>query len=174
MSFGNLFSMDNPVWNALGKIWDAAWLTILWLIGALPIITIGASTIAVCYVAQKMMKNEEGSVTKQFFASYKQNLKQSLLIWGILLLTAVILGVNLWFYHYADTAFGKSFMIILIVFTYVFLMILHYIFSVTARFSNSVKNLFILAFLFAMKNFGDDTYFFEVFSSENAQGTQQG
>lgn len=154
MNSGNWFGMENPIWNALGKICDAAWLTVLWVIGSVPLVTIGASSTAACYVALKIVKDEEGSVTKQFFASYRQNLKQSVVIWLILLLFTGVLGVNLWFYYQVDTAFGKIFMVVLLVLLFVLLMIAHYIFAVTAKFSNTIKNLFILAFLFAMKNFG--------------------
>lgn len=154
MNFGKLFDMDNIVWKYLGRLWDAMWLTILWVFCSLPIVTIGAASTAVCYVALKIMKDEEGGITKQFFSSFKQNFKQATLIWLGTLLVAVVLAVNLWFYYQIETTFAKVFFIVLIVFAYVFLMIVHYIFSVLARFSNSIKNLLIMAFVFAMKNFG--------------------
>ena len=154
MNFGNLFSMDNPVWKYLGRVWDAIWLTLLWIVFSLPIVTIGASTTALLYVAQKIVKDEEGTVIKQFWEAFKSNFKQATIIWLILAAAGVILGVNLWFYYQVDTSFAKMFMVVLIIFTYVYLMVAHYIFAVLARFDNSVKNLFALAFLLAMKNFG--------------------
>lgn len=154
MNFGNLFSMDNPVWKYLGRIWDAIWLTLLWLVFSLPVITVGASTTALFYVAQKIVKEEEGAVTKQFVAAFRSNFKQATIIWLIMAVLGVVLGVNLWFYHQVDTSFAKTFMIVLIIFTYVYLMVFHYIFAVLARFDNSVKNLFALSFLLSMKNFG--------------------
>lgn len=154
MDFGNLFSMDNPVWKYLGRIWDAIWLTVLWIVFSLPVITVGASTTALFYVAQKIVKDEEGAVAKQFVAAFRTNLKQATVIWLIMAALGVVLGVNLWFYHQVDTSFAKTFMIVLIIFTYVYLMVLHYIFAVLARFDNSVKNLFALSFLLSMKNFG--------------------
>lgn len=154
MNFGNLFNMNNPVWKYLGRIWDAIWLTILWTVFSLPVITIGASTTALFYVAGKIVKDEEGSVLKQFAAAFRNNFKQATVIWLILAVIGMILGVNLWFYRQVDNAFGKTFMIVLIIFTYVFLMVFHYIFAVLARFDDSVKHLFGLSFLLSMKNFG--------------------
>lgn len=154
MDFGNLFSMDNPVWKYLGRIWDAIWLTVLWTLFSLPLVTIGASTTALFYVAGKIIKDEEGTVTRQFVQAFRDNLKQATVIWLIMALLGVVLGVNLWFYHQMDNSFGKTFLIVLLIFTYVYLMVLHYIFAVLARFDNSVKNLFALAFLLAVKNFG--------------------
>lgn len=154
MNFGNLFSMDNPVWKYLGRIWDAVWLTILWAVFSLPVITIGASTTALMYVAIKIMKDEEGNVTRQFAHAFKSNFRQATIIWLIVALTGVVLGVNLWFYHQVDNSFGNTFFIVLLVFTYVYLMVLHYIFAVLARFDNSIRNLFALSFVMAGKNFG--------------------
>ena len=154
MDFKSLFHMDNPVWKYLGHIFDAVWLTILWTVASLPVITIGASTTALFYVAEKIVTDEEGNVAKQFFSSFRTNFKQATAIWLILAAAGIVLGVNLWFYSRLDSAFGRVFVIALLVFAYVFLMVSHYIFAVLARFDNSVKHLFALAFLLAVKNFG--------------------
>lgn len=154
MNFGKLFDMENPVWKYLGRVWDAIWLTVLWLVCSIPIVTIGASSTAVSYVALKIMKDEEGSITNQFFHSFKQNFKQATAVWLVALLLAIVLVVNFWFYYQMNNAFSKVFMIVLMVITYVFLMVVHYIFPVLARFDNSIKNLLIVAFVLAMKNFG--------------------
>lgn len=154
MNFGKLFDMNNPVWKFLGRIWDAFYLTVLWLVCSLPIVTIGASTTATLYVAMKIMKDEEGNITKQFFAAFKENFKQATVLGILGTIAAVVLVVNLWFYYQINHSVAKIFMIVLIVFTYVFLMIVHYVFAVLARFANTTKNLLILSFLFAMKNFG--------------------
>lgn len=152
MNFGKLFDMDNPVWKWLGRIWDAIWITILWLVCSLPVVTIGAASTAASYVALKIMKDEEGKVTKQFFHSFKQNFKQATLIWlGALLLT-IVLAVNFWFYYQLNNTFSKVFMIVLIVISVVFAMAMHYIFPVLAKFDNSTKNLCIIAFVMALKN----------------------
>lgn len=152
MNFGKLFDMDNPVWKWLGRVWDAIWLTILWLVCSLPIVTIGAASTAVSYVSLKIMKDEEGSITKQFLHSFKQNFKQATLIWLPALLLTIVLVVNFWFYYQLNNTFSKVFMIVLIVISVVFVMVMHYIFPVLARFDNTTKNLLIMAFVMALKN----------------------
>lgn len=123
-------------------------LTILWLLCSLSIVTIGAASTAVSYVALKIIRDEEGKVTKQFFHSFKQ----ATVIWLGALLLGVVLGVNFWFYYQMNNAFSKVFMIVLIVITVIFAMIMHYIFPVLARFDNTTKNLLIMAFVMALKN----------------------
>lgn len=43
---GKMFDMDNPVWRFMGKVTDMFFLTCLWLLFSLPVVTIGASTCA--------------------------------------------------------------------------------------------------------------------------------
>ena len=45
------FNLDNPVFTALGKVVDCAWLSILWLLCCLPVVTIGVSSTAMYYTA---------------------------------------------------------------------------------------------------------------------------
>lgn len=41
---GKMFDMDNPVWRFMGKVTDMFFLTCLWLLFSLPVVTTGAST----------------------------------------------------------------------------------------------------------------------------------
>ena len=68
---------------------DTAILSILWLIGCLPILTIGASTTALFYVSGKKVGGKDYRIVADFFKSYKQNFFQSI---GI----TILLGV-MWF-----------------------------------------------------------------------------
>lgn len=72
-----IFNMEGPVMNFITKITYSAYLNILWLVCCLPIFTIGASTTALFYVTLKVVKNEENSLTKAFFHSFKENFRQS-------------------------------------------------------------------------------------------------
>ena len=38
---GKMFDMDNPVWRFMGKVTDMFFLTCLWLLFSLPVVTIG-------------------------------------------------------------------------------------------------------------------------------------
>jgi len=80
------FDFDGPLIQFLNKMADIMWLNILTVICCIPVITIGASFTAMHYVALKIVRNEEGYITKDFFKSFKQNFVQSTLIWFILLI----------------------------------------------------------------------------------------
>ena len=50
------------------------------------------------YVTLKMARNDDGYTIRSFFKSFKENFKQSTIIWLLLLLAGIILGIDLWFF----------------------------------------------------------------------------
>ena len=88
---GGFFSVEGPLFSGLGRLADLFWLNILFIVCSLPIFTIGASTTALYYVTLKMVKNEEGHITKSFFRAFKENFRQSTLIWLMVMLVGALL-----------------------------------------------------------------------------------
>ena len=150
----NFFSTDNILFRILGRIVDIFLLNLFWLICSIPIVTIGASTTALYYTAMKAIKLEEGYIAKRFFKSFKENFKQSTLLWLVCLLAGGVFGFDLLFSIAGkDQFYGKPFMFIftIIVCLYVFTMI--YVFPLQAKFKNSIKGTLKNAFLLSIKNF---------------------
>ena len=78
----------------LTRFADIMILNILFLVTCLPVITIGVAWTSMYYVALKIIqdeKNEEISVLKSYFHSFKQNLLQGFEIWVLALLFGSIL-----------------------------------------------------------------------------------
>ena len=67
---GNLLSPEGTVMQFITKLVYSVYLNILWFICCIPIVTVGASTTALFYVSLKIVKNEEGNITKSFFHSF--------------------------------------------------------------------------------------------------------
>ena len=86
-----LFNMDNKFFTVMGRVADLIMLNVVFLICCLPIVTIGASLTALHYVTLKMTRNEESYIIRSFFKSFKQNFKQSTLIWILMAAVAVFL-----------------------------------------------------------------------------------
>ena len=95
---GGFFNYDNPVWRFVGRIWDLFILNLLWVICSIPILTFGASTTAMYYCTLKIAKDRDsGGMFTMFFHSFKDNIKQSTLIWIIMALTGGILFFDIKF-----------------------------------------------------------------------------
>lgn len=71
---------DNLFFKVIYYLSDMAVLSILWIVGSLPIFTIGASTTALFYVSGKKVGGKDYKIVTDFFKSYKQNFLQSILI----------------------------------------------------------------------------------------------
>ena len=149
----SLFDIDGPVMRFMTKIAYAVYLNILWFICCLPVFTIGASTTALFYVSLKVAKDEEGSLTKSFFRSFKENFRQATIIWLILLAVGILLGVDGYgFYHMKfDSPLWTLGTAVFYVLLAAYAIILMYIFPLLARFDNTIRAMFKNAIMIGMR-----------------------
>ena len=131
------FSVDSPLYRFLSRVLDILKLNFLWILGSLPVFTIGASTTAAMSVALKLADDEEGYIAKSYFEEYKANFKQGVLM-GLIFLVA-------WYAVYLDfqlfEAVKNNPVILLIIgMVSVFLVIIAMIYSfpLLARYENTV------------------------------------
>lgn len=129
-------------------------LNILWLVCSVPVITIGASTTAMYYVAMKDCRGEEVNTAKDFFKSFKQNFIQATILWVIIAAVGSVIG------YFAVQAFAMTgnfsrlaevaAAAVLIIYFYTII----YIFPILARYDNPILKTIRLGFAVASVNFG--------------------
>lgn len=152
---------DNLFFKLIYTLSDMGILSILWLIGCLPILTIGASTTALLYVAGKKVGGKEPKIVSDFIKSYKENFVQSLWI-------TLVLGI-LWFSSTTYFMMGFSSLkdgfnlslIIMILVAFEVIMISIYMCALLAKYElktfTIIKNSFLFThayFLESIKAFG--------------------
>ena len=131
---------DNIIVRALSKICDMVCLNILWLICSIPIVTIGASTTALYTIMLKMVKNEEGYIFRGFFKAFKSNFKQSTIMWIVILLLGIVCWID---YRVAGAMPGMAGLVMRTIFLlmgFILLSVTIYIFPLTARYENTIRN----------------------------------
>ena len=150
----NLFSYDSRFTQLLMKLVFSSYLNILWFICSLPIFTIGAATTALYYASLKIIRNEEGNVTKTFFKAFKENFRQSTVIWLILLAIGLFLAFDFYVLYNLRlntampmAAFWTILLAILIGAIIIYLIVLFMIFPLEASVINTTPNMFKNAFL---------------------------
>ena len=147
-----LFEIDSPIYRFMSTLLNVLVLNICWLLGSLPIFTIGISTIAACDVGLKMVEDKEGYVARQFLIAYKKNMKQGLIL-GIMALIstyAIYLDVQL----VRVMADPSVFMIMGSILSIVVCVIgLLYTFPLAARYDNSIPNMIKNSFRISTKYF---------------------
>ena len=129
--------------DIIKKLLRLFWINILWIIGCIPVITIGVSTCAAYAVTLRLADDDEevqsfGGIARRFFKAYKQDLLQGILI---LVFTAVTSGLGGYFIY---LAWGSGLNIIKIgLLAGYFLVVLvfnFYSYPLIARYSNSFAN----------------------------------
>ncbi len=146
-----LISINSPLWSITNKALNFLWLSILWLVCSLPVVTIGASTAALYSVTLKYARDEEGYLTSSFFTAFWQNFKQGTVIWLFLLLVSLFLGFDFVVYYRSGVADIGHMVLMTLCFSLALVLVLmhFYVYAVLARFENSVfhiiKNSCIMA-----------------------------
>lgn len=133
----SFFSADGGLYRFLSKFWDLVKLNFLWILFSLPVITIGASTVAAYSVAMKMVDDEESYIARTFVHEFKANFWQGMILgWVFLIATYAI------YLDYEINRVSQEGSIILIVvgivsvFVYVTAML--YSFPLLARYENGI------------------------------------
>lgn len=156
-----LFNYDNKVMMVLDKIINVFYVSIIWLIFSLPIFTIGASTTALYYTVNKVLRHNRSYVMKEFLHSFKTNFKQATLLWVVIGGIALIVGkvdIGWWLSKNPSMPFGMDWLKNVCWVLFIVVLILDamwgiYIFPYLARFENTNKQIMKNAAIMACVNF---------------------
>jgi len=147
------FNIDSPLMVFLTKVANLMILNLLVIICSLPIVTCGAAITAMYYVTLKMAKNEDPYIVRNFFKSFVQNLKQSTVIWLILLVFGVALYLD---WQIAVQTLSGTLLtvmkVVLLVVIFAALMGVVYVFPLLSRFENTIRTTVKNAFLISLVN----------------------
>ncbi len=132
--------IDNPIMRGMGRLADFIILNLLWVVCSIPIITIGASTSALYTVMLKLVKNEEGYIAKGFLKAFKENFKQSTIMWIIFLLISIVFVVDFVSIKLMSDEIGGILQILFLFMGALLAAWMVYAFALQARFVNTVKN----------------------------------
>ena len=89
------FNSDNMVMRTLSKIFDIGWLTLIYLVFCIPIVTVGAATTSLYYVSAKVLRHNRSYVWREFWHSFKTNFLQSTIAWVVTAIIVVLLWLNM-------------------------------------------------------------------------------
>lgn len=151
----NFFNLENPFFTTLSKICDMLFLSIIYVIICLPIITIGPATIALYYVTVKVIRRERSYMFREFFKAFKLNFKKGAIAGIIILLLSVVLAFDIMYaYNLAKTDYNKGSLLMGMFIAMIFLVtcITLYIFPVLSRFEMKLKQLFKTSFFMSIRH----------------------
>jgi uncharacterized membrane protein YesL len=134
------FSPEGSLYKFISRFWDMVVLNFLWFVFSIPIITIGASTVAAFTVTLKMVDEEEGYIGRSFVKAFKENFKQGIVLGIIALAAGYAVYINLALFHAMESNPLPLLLVGIIAGIY-FLFSLLYAFPLAARYKNSVMKI---------------------------------
>lgn len=149
-----LFNMDNPLFTFLSKLGDLMLINALCILCCIPIVTMGASITAMFYVTLRMVRNQESYIIKDFFHSFRQNLKQGIVIHLFFMLITIILGLDmyvLWKLLDVEVFFKILFALIIVIAVLAIITYL-YVYPLLAQFNNTTRGIIRSALFMSLKH----------------------
>ena len=151
---GKVFSYDSPVWKFMGRLIDFAYLTLLWVVTSLPVITIGASTTTVYYITLKMVEDQEEYLTRMYFRNFIRFFKEATAVWLMVLVAGAVLAGDFYICVQIKSPAAAALMSAFAVIALVYVITVLYLFPVVARINQSPAGYIKAAFFLAIRYFG--------------------
>ncbi len=131
------FSVDGALYKFLTRLWDMIKLNFMWLLFSLPVVTMGAATVAAYSVTLKMVDEQEGYVARQFVKAFKENWRQGIPMGLLALFCSYVVYLD---FELQRVMEGDStmFLIFGIIAAFVFGMSFIYAFPLSARYENTL------------------------------------
>ena len=143
-----IFDSEGPLMSSLSKLSDVVFCNILFCLCSLPVVTAGAALSALYDCTMSIVEDrEEAHIYRQFWASFRKNLKQGTILWliflgGVLILAAYAVAVNS-----LGDALSRMYRIVLLLLTFLFLAGAVYIFPVQGNMELSAGEVLKTAWL---------------------------
>lgn len=102
----DLFSFDSPFMSFMTRAVEYMMVSLLCLVFCIPVVTIGAAVTAQYYVGMKLIRGEDVPFFRGYIKSFKENFKQSTIIWLIELAIGAFLAED---WYLIVTVGGENF-----------------------------------------------------------------
>lgn len=145
-----IFNYDSGIMRVLNKFTDCMLLSVLFLVSCIPVFTIGTAATALYYTVYKVLRKDRGYIFRDYLASFRDNFKQTVPIWLLVLLIGMVLGAdwNIMRQYTKDETIMSILTVVFFVGMTVLLAWSSYLFPYMARFENtrkqSMKNAILL------------------------------
>ena len=139
--------MNSPLMRKLSQLPDLVLLNLLWIVCALPIVTVGAATTALHTVVQTYVSEEDNGVVRPFFRAFCKNFKQSTLLWLPIMLVLGLLLLDLLFLMEKAEGAQLLLWIPFLIIGAIVSILISYAFPLIARYENDTKTIISNSFL---------------------------
>ena len=138
--------------RALSKLFDIGWLSLIYVVFCVPLVTIGAATTSLYYVSAKVLRKDRGYVWSEFWHSFKLNFKPATLMWVIFAAIYGLLYFNLTTFNTSNAA-GGYLVGAYIALAFIVTCVASYAFCLLSRFNMNVRGILRYALYMSFRHF---------------------
>lgn len=136
-----MFRSDNLFSRFMNVLFDIICVSVLWILCSVPLITAGAAATAAYYAMAKSVRYKTGYTVKEFFHSFRCNMKQSIPITIVFWLGMIILLLDIWYVWNNDSKLNSAIFMVLIFILFLIVGIALYIWPLLSRFEKGTLDL---------------------------------
>lgn len=131
------FSVEGGLYKFMQSLWGLVKINFLWMIFSIPIVTMGAATIAAFDVTMKMVDEEDGYVAHQFVRAFKANLKNGIPLGLLFLFCLYVVWLDFSLFNQIE---GNPIVLLIMgmVTAFIFLLAFLFAFPLQARYENTL------------------------------------
>ncbi len=142
--------LGSRFYEIMEKVGDIVILSLLWTVCSIPVVTIGTSSSALYFAIHKCLAEESAHPAKDFFHSFKSNIKQCSILTVVAILYSAVAFFNTYVAYNGwgdiklpDWYFPVSFLLFIPI-----LFIVPFLFPYLARFNDSISKVLKNSFIF--------------------------
>ena len=152
MNFNSIFSYDNPMTRFLAKLGKLLWLNFLGLITSLPLFTLGASTCALYYTTLRLVRDEEGYLTREYFHAFRNGFPKASFFFFFIAAVSAVCCTDFFYFGKSELLALRFLAFLIAGFLLFFLFAAVYLLPLTAQFNNTIGGTFRAALGIASQN----------------------
>ena len=146
-----MFQNDSAIGRVLNLLAEILYVGILWVITSLPVVTAGTAAVAAYYAMSKSVRHKTGYISKEFWRSFRMNLKQALPLTIFILIILAVLGIDIWYVWTNDSKTNSAIFMVLLLILFLLAGMMIYLFPLLSRFVTGNLNLFRMSFVVMFK-----------------------
>ena len=151
---GGIFSVEGKFFTVTSKMVDMVVITLMWILGCIPIITIFTSTSSLYHTTVKCIRYDRGKAYEEFIDAYKKNLRQGIsltILYGLIGMIIGWLDYKVFFLSQSRTSIVFILAVGMLMLTVLYLLNVLWIVPVFSRFSNTLGNILKLNYVISTR-----------------------
>ncbi len=136
-----MFRSDNLFSRFMNVLFDIICIGILWIVCSIPLITAGAASTAAYYAMAKSVRYKTGYTAREFWRSFRCNMKQSIPIAIVFWIVMAVLFMDIWYVWMNDNKLNSALFMVLIFILFLAAGITLYIYPLLSRFEKGTLEL---------------------------------